>query len=218
MEIELNHLKKVHAGCSSKQNLVQQQLELQIKKMEEEVTYHKKNVEIEQFNKEQVENELEQVRHCPPRTRAGHRRLLTWCRQVKKQLQQVQKELKDTQLKLTRATHEIASLSRTGQAVRSAYRDRYPSERASERASADGAQATGELQELRELTVNLKTENADLAMRVEALTTENNTLNSEARFLIFQTTRTTNNQYNVVRDDNTSVREHAPLLQTHVDV
>jgi chromosome segregation ATPase len=134
MEIELNHLKKVHAGCSSKQNLVQQQLELQIKKMEEEVTYHKKNVEIEQFNKEQVENELEQVRHCPPRTRAGHRRLLTWCRQVKKQLQQVQKELKDTQLKLTRATHEIASLSRTGQAVRSSYRDWYPSERASERA------------------------------------------------------------------------------------
>jgi cell division protein FtsB len=66
--------------------------------------------------------------------------------------------------------------------------------------------------------VNLKTENADLAMRVEALTTENNTLNSEARFLIFQTTRTTNNQYDVVRDDNTSVREHAPLLQTHVDV
>lgn len=91
LEADYKDVKKQHAGCSQKANIQVTLLQDQITKLEEEVEYQKKNVQIEIFNKEQVEEELDTV---------------------KKEMGRMQAELKAIQNAATKKTHEATALQR----------------------------------------------------------------------------------------------------------
>lgn len=91
IEAEYKEIKKAHAGCGQRANIQVTLLQDQIAKLEEEVEYHKKNVQIEIFNKEQVEEELDTV---------------------KKEQGRLQTELKAIQNAATKKAHEATALQR----------------------------------------------------------------------------------------------------------
>lgn len=91
LEADYKDVKKQHAGCSQKANIQVTLLQDQITKLEEEIDYQKKNVQIEIFNKEQVEEELDTV---------------------KKEMGRMQAELKAIQNAATKKTHEATALQR----------------------------------------------------------------------------------------------------------